>query len=226
MTFGFSVHQRKRAISAEIAEKFTQLPVANVSDCMSRLYAAGPALRPIHTHAVKLAGPALTVRTRPGDNLMLHHAIDTASPGDVIVVDAGGETSIAIMGEIMAAVAMKNKVAGIIIYGAIRDAEEIRDMQFPVYAMGVTHRGPYKDGPGDINTPISIGGMVVNPGDLILGDGDGVLSVPFEHAESILADTQEKYEAELAELAKIADGTVDRSWVLETLKQRGCTFHN
>lgn len=226
MTFGFSVHRRQRAVSAEIAQAFAKLPVANVSDCMSRLYAGGADLRPIHSHPVTLAGPALTVRSRPGDNLMLHHAINTASPGDVIVVDAGGETTTAIMGEIMAAVAIKNQVAGIVIYGAIRDADEIRRMKFPVYAMGVTHRGPYKDGPGEINTPISIGGMVIEPGDLILGDGDGILSVPFDQAESLLAATQKKYDAEQVELAKIADGTSDRSWVLETLKQRGCTFHD
>lgn len=226
MTFGFSVHRRERAVSPDLVAAFTHLPVANISDCMSRLYAGGPELRPIHTHKFTLGGPALTVRSRPGDNLMLHHAINIASPGDVIVVDAGGETTTAIMGEIMAAVAIKNKVAGIVIYGAIRDAAEIRDMKFPLYAMGVTHRGPYKDGPGEINTPISIGGMVINPGDLILGDGDGVLCVPFEHAEAILKASQEKYEAEQVELAKIADGTADRSWVLQTLKQRGCSFHD
>ncbi|MFG6621526.1 RraA family protein [Sulfitobacter sp. 1A05707] len=224
MNVGFCTKKRHRKICAETIEAFQKLPVANVSDCMSRMYAGGSALRPIHDPQGVLAGPALTVRTRPGDNLMLHHALDIAEPGDVIVVDAGGDLTTAIMGEIMAAIALKRQVAGIIIYGAIRDADEIRRMGLPLYAMGVTHRGPYKDGPGEVNTPIALEGMVIEPGDLILADGDGVLSVPFDQTGSILEATQKKYAAEQVELAQIAEGTNDRNWVMDTLKARGCVI--
>lgn len=224
MKAGFQVLQRKRKVSASTIAGFKSLPVANVSDCMSRLFAGGSKLRPIHDPKDVLAGPARTVRTRPGDNLMLHHAIDTSEPGDVIVVDAGGEETTAIMGEIMAALAIKRQVAGIIINGAIRDAAEIRRLGLPLYATGITHRGPYKDGPGEINTPISIDGMVIEPGDLILADGDGVLCVQYEHAEDLLVLANQKYKAEQDELEDIEQNKSDRSWVMKTLKDRGCKF--
>lgn len=224
MTIGFCVRKRQRRVSPDIAEAFSKLPVANASDCMSRMFAGGAKLRPIHDTKDVLAGPAMTVRTRPGDNLMLHHALDIAEPGDVIVVDAGGDVTTATMGEIMVAIAQRQKIAGIIVYGAIRDAEEIRQMKFPLYAAGVTHRGPYKDGPGEINTPIAIEGMVIEPGDLIIADGDGILCVPFDETESVLAATRKKYDAEQQELAHIAEGTDDRSWVMKTLQDRGCQF--
>lgn len=224
MTLGFCIQTRQRKVDAATIDAFRSLPVANVSDCMSRMFAGGPKLRPIHDPKAVLAGPALTVRSRPGDNLMLHHALDIAEPGDIIVVDAGGDLTTAIMGEIMAAIALKRGIAGIVIYGAIRDADEIRRMGLPLYAMGITHRGPYKDGPGEVNTTIAIDGMVIEPGDLILADGDGVLSVPFAQTDRILAATQKKFAAEQDEIAQIANGTNDRTWVMDTLKARGCAF--
>lgn len=221
---GFQIKNRKRKIDSCIVASFKSLPVANVSDCMNRLFAGGSNIRPIHDSTEVIAGAALTVRTRPGDNLVLHHAIDIAEPGDIIVVDAGGDQTNAMMGEIMAALAIKKGVAGIIINGAIRDAAEIRRMGLPVFATGVSHRGPYKDGPGEINTPICIDGMVIEAGDLILADGDGVLSVSIDHAEAILAAAQAKYAAEQVEIAAIENGSVDRSWVVNALKARGCVF--
>ncbi|CAN0599442.1 unnamed protein product, partial [Laminaria digitata] len=141
---------------------------------------------------------------------------------DVIVVDAAGDLTTAIMGEIMAAVALKNGVAGMVINGAIRDASEIRRMGLILYAAGITHRGPYKDGPGEINTPIAFDGMVVEPGDLVLGDDDGVLSIPYDDVDDVLAAAARKKVAEEEELEAIANGTVDRSWVAKALKEKGC----
>ena len=139
-----------------------------------------------------MAGPALTVKTRPGDNLMLHKALDLAEPGDVIVVDAGGDLTNAIIGEIMSGYAASRGLGGIVINGAIRDAGALRRASFPVYAAGVTHRGPYKDGPGEINVPIAIDGMVIEPGDLIVGDEDGVLVRPLRRgADHLRCDQQE-----------------------------------
>ena len=222
MTLGFRIHPRTSKVDAAIAKRFTELPVANVSDSMSRMSAAGSRLRPFFEDGPTMAGPALTVKVRPGDNLMLHKALDLAEAGDVIVVDAGGDLTNAIMGEIMAYIAQERGVAGIIIDGAIRDAGEIRRCGLPVFAAGVTHRGPYKDGPGEINTPIAIDGMVIQPGDLILGDGDGVVCVPQAEAEAILAATEAKQAAEQKDIAAIRNGTIDRSWVDEALAARGC----
>jgi RraA family protein len=181
----------------------------------------GPRLRPMHKEG-HLAGPALTVKVRPGDNLMIHKALTLAQPGDVIVVDAGGDLTNALFGEIMVATAVKRGVAGVVLNGAVRDCDEIRRGSFPLYAAGVTHRGPYKDGRGEINVPIAIDGMVIEPGDLILGDADGLLCVPFDEVEATLAAARKKAEAEKQTLADIAAGRLDTSWIDATLQRLGC----
>lgn len=218
---GLQVIKRTRQVSTQLVQAYKGLPVANISDCMARITAAGPRLRPMHK-AGSLAGPALTVKTRPGDNLMIHKALTLAQAGDVIVVDGGGDLTNALFGEIMMATAVKIGVAGIVLNGAVRDSEEIGRGEFPLYAAGITHRGPYKDGPGEINVPIAIDGMVIHPGDLIVGDADGLLCVPFDDAEEVLAATRKKMEAERKTLADIAAGKLDTSWIDITLKRIGC----
>jgi regulator of RNase E activity RraA len=221
MTIGFRILNRTRAVDLDIARKFLDLPVANVSDSMWRMTAGGPRLRPFHKSG-QMAGPALTVRTRPGDNLMLHKAIDMAVPGDVIVCDGGGDLTNSLMGELMLAHATKRGVGGFVLNAAIRDVEAFVDVNLPTFAAGVSHRGPYKDGPGEINTPIALDGMVIEPGDLVIGDWDGVLAVPFDEVEGALARTQAKQDAEVEQMAEIKAGTSDRSWVDATLRDRGC----
>lgn len=195
----------------------------HLSDSMERLYAGGHQLRPMHREG-KLYGPAFTVRTAAGDNLLVHKAIDTAQKGDVIVVDAGGWLDNAIIGELMTARAKQRGVAGMVIWGAIRDSAEIGAGSYPIYAAGVTHRGPYKNGPGEINVPIVIGSMPVNPGDIIVGDADGLVAVPQEQAERVLASAKSILEKETASMKQIVAGTVDRSWVDKALKEKGYKF--
>jgi RraA family protein len=192
----------------------------HLSDSMERLYAGGHQLRPMHKEG-KLAGPAFTVRTAAGDNLLVHKALDTAQRGDVIVVDAGGWLENAIIGELMMSRARQRGVAGIVIWGAIRDSAEIAAGTYPVYAAGVTHRGPYKNGPGEINVPVVVGGMPVNPGDIIVGDADGLVAIPQEQAERVLASAKSILEKETASMKQILAGTVDRSWVDKALKEKG-----
>ena len=221
MTIGFRILERKKKVALNIAKEFLTLPVANVSDNMWRLTAGGSRLRPMHKSG-QMAGPALTVKSRPGDNLMLHKAIDMAEPGDIIVCDAGGDLTNSLMGELMLAHAMKRGVGGFVLDGAVRDVEAFSDVNLPVFAAGVSHRGPYKDGPGEINVSVAIDGMVIEPGDLVIGDWDGVLSIPLEDVESILKKTNEKQAAEAVDMEKIEAGEWDRSWVDKTLKARGC----
>lgn len=221
MTIGFQVLKAARKVSPEWVSRYRDVPVANVSDSMHRMTAGGARLRPMHRQGV-LAGAALTVKARPGDNLMLHYAIDIAEPGDVIVVDAGGDLSNALIGEMMVAYAVKRGVAGIVINGAIRDAASIGAGTFPMFAAGISHRGPYKDGPGEINVPIAIDGMVIEPGDLILGDDDGLLCVPYDHVADVYDRAAAKHYAEQKQLDQIALGKNDRTWVLESLKSKGC----
>ncbi|HKP24643.1 MAG TPA: RraA family protein [Dongiaceae bacterium] len=222
MTIGFRVLQRRRKVAADLVAKFRNLPVANVSDVMSRMSAGGPRLRPLHAGG-PMAGPALTVKTRPGDNLMIHKALLMAEAGDVIVVDAGGDISIALVGELMLSYAIARGVAGIVINGAVRDYGWIKSNAFPVFAAGITHRGPFKDGPGEINVPVALDGMVIEPGDLVLGDDDGLLCVPFDHAAAIHEQARAKNEAEAKILANTQAGKLDpKTWVDESLKKLGC----
>ena len=221
MTIGFRILERKKKVALDIAKEFLTLPVANVSDSMWRLTAGGSRLRPMHKSG-QMAGPALTVKSRPGANLMLHKAIDMAEPGDIIVCDAGGDLTNSLMGELMLAHAIKRGVGGFVLDGAVRDVEAFLDVNLPVFAAGVSHRGPYKDGPGEINVSVAIDGMVIEPGDLVIGDWDGVLSIPLDDVESILKETNEKQAAEAVDMAKIEAGEWDRSWVDKTLKDRGC----
>ncbi|WP_426412084.1 RraA family protein [Bradyrhizobium ganzhouense] len=221
MAVGFRILKRKRKIGADVVERFARLPVANVSDSMSRLTAGGARLRPMHERG-GLAGPALTVKTAPGDNLMVHKAIALAEPGDIIVVDAGGDLTNAITGEMMLMQMVKRGVAGLVINGAIRDAGFIRSQTFPVFAAGVTHRGPYKNGPGEINVPIAIDGMVIEPGDLIIGDDDGLLCVPLDQTDAVFKAATAKFEAEQKQMANIEAGTHDASWVDKQLRELKC----
>ena len=219
---GFQIRKRERKVDTATIARFRELPVANISDSMSRMIAGGAALRPIHRGGA-LAGPAFTVKTRPGDNLMVHKALDIAEPGDIIVVDGGGDLTNSLIGEMMVAHAETRRLGGIVIYGAIRDYDTLHVGDFPVFAAGVTHRGPYKDGPGEINVPIAIQGMVIAPGDLIVGDGDGLVCVPFDVTADVLKATEAKHQAEIKQLAAIKAGKSDRAWVDAALTKLGCS---
>ena len=223
MSLGFRILKRRRKVGADAIALFDGIPVANVSDVMARVTAAGPRIRAMHAGA-PLAGPAFTVKTRPGDNLMLHKAIDLAEPGDVIVVDGGGDLTNALMGELMLAHATKRGIGGFVLDGAIRDAGALRAQDVPVFAAGITHRGPYKDGPGEINVPIAIDGMVIEPGDLVLGDEDGVVVVPLDHLQAIAGAARKKQDAEATTIREIAEGRWDRAWVDDSLKRLGCAI--
>lgn len=221
MAIGFKIHPRARTVDTAIVEKFKGIAVANVSDSMNRMTHGGPRLRPLHAGGV-MCGVALTVRTRPGDNLMVHAAINRAKAGDVLVIDAGGDLTNALIGELMLSQAQHVGVAGVVVNGAVRDYGWIRSGAFPVYAAGVTHRGPYKNGPGEVNATIAIDGMVIEPGDLIVGDDDGFVCVPFDATEAVVAAADKKQQGEAKTMAAIKAGTVDRSWVERALMEAGC----
>jgi regulator of RNase E activity RraA len=223
MTAGMQIRERARRADTSLVEAFRGIPTAIVSDNMARMFSAGAGLRPLHGEA-PLLGVALTVRTRPGDNLLVHKAIDIAEPGDVVVVDAGGDTTNAILGEIMMAIARKNGAVGFVVDGAIRDVSAFRRASFPCFARSVNHRGPYKDGPGEINAPVSIGGMIVEPGDIVLGDEDGLLAIRPEEAEAVLEKSRRQIESEAEIIRNIEAGTLDRFWVDDLLAERARKF--
>jgi regulator of RNase E activity RraA len=221
---GFSIRQISRRVGPDTVAKFRGVPTANISDCMSRMAGGGARIRPMHAKG-GLVGPAFTVKTRPGDNLLVHKALDMAEPGDVIVVDVGGDLTNSIIGEIMSSYAKMRGIAGLVINGAIRDFDSIKASDYPVFAAGVTHRGPLRSGPGEIGRTIAIDGMVIEPGDLIVGDGDGIMCIPFDQTAEVHQAVTKKIEAETKALADILAGKrSDRSWVDKALKDLGCEF--
>jgi regulator of RNase E activity RraA len=176
------------------------------------LYCGSVGLRPYHSPA-PMAGTAVTVKTRGGDNLAILRAYDYCRPGDVMVVDAGGDVANALVGGIMTLAAASLGLAGMVLDGAIRDVAEIGGRTFPVYARGVNHRGPYKDGPGEINVPVTVGGMVVNPGDIVLGDQDGLLAFAPSLAPDLIEKALTQHQREEATMQAIREGRWDRSFV-------------
>ena len=209
----------------ELIEQFRGIPVSNLDDCMNRTAAVSAEIRPYGKK--ELLGTAFTVQIPEGDNLMVHKALDMAQPGDVLVVAAGGFLNRSIVGELMSHYAQLKGLAGIIIDGSIRDAEALATMDFPVYARGVSPNGPYKNGPGEINTPVSFAGQVVFPGNIVVGDGDGLLFVNPADAEQILCEVKilMQKEAETIELQNRTK-TYPRPWVDAKLKEIDCEIIN
>ncbi len=195
------------AVPEAILDGFRTAPVSIISDVMNRLHGTR-ALRPYHRSG-RLLGTAVTVKTRPGDNQTLHRAYELLRPGDILVVDGGGDLTQALVGEIMMCRARAMGVAGFVIDGAIRDVDAFQQADFPCYARGVTHRGPYKSGPGEINVPVSIDGMVVMPGDVVVGDTDGIVAFDRADATELLDLVRQQEEREANALAAIAEGKVD-----------------
>lgn len=219
---GFRIYTEIHRPSNELIEGFSGVPVANIGDCVNRSSCIDAKIRPMN--GAPLLGSALTVKARPGDNLMLYKAIEMAKPGDVIVVAAQGEMANATVGELMITWAEQKGVAGFIIDGAIRDADAIRNMNIPVYAAGITPNGPYKEGPGEINVPVSLRGVVVRPGDILVGDGDGVIVISPEEAAGILEMANAVAIKEAGVMKAIAANNWDVSWVDKMLKEKGCEF--
>lgn len=194
-------------------DQLRKLAVALLSDNMHR-GTGSLGISPYHKPTKwTMAGTAVTVRTRGGDNLLTLRALDYCRPGDVLVIDAGGDVSNAIVGGIITAGAAMLGLAGMVLDGAIRDVAEIREREFPVYARGVSHRGPYKNGPGEINVPVCIGGMVVQPGDIIVGDQDGLLAFPVSEAATLIQQALIQQGKEEQQMDEINQGRWDRSFI-------------
>ena len=222
MNIGNRVYLKRDCVDQELVERYRAVPLANIDDCMGRLAAMHPRIRLFSSPSVPMAGVALTVKARAGDNLMLHKALNMAVPGDVIVVSNEGENGRALMGEIMMVYLSEDRKAeGVVLDGPIRDVDEIGKMNFPVYATGVTPNGPYKEGPGEINVPISCGGVVVKPGDIVLGDSDGVLVIQRQEAEALLEKVEKYQRQDHAKLEAARNGTADRSWIDRALAEKG-----
>jgi 4-hydroxy-4-methyl-2-oxoglutarate aldolase len=199
------------------AAEFQAAILADVNGRRGALHGRIAALRP----RMKLAGPALTVDVRPGDNLMIHAAIALAKPGDVLVIDGKGDQTAALMGTIMMTACRQLGLAGVVIDGAVRDSLEIDEMDFPVFSVGTNPNGPTKNVPGRIGHPITCGGVAVRSGDLVLADADGVVVIERERVEGLLPLARKKVEDETARIAQIKQGNTGAPWLAAALRTAG-----
>lgn len=188
-----------RIIENEICENEDELSLLkNISTCilndvMHRLYGVNPKIKLLNSEtAVKMIGRACTVKTAPGDTLLLHHALELARENDVIVADGQGETQRAVGGEIILRLAQMKGISGIVVDGVLRDISGIQELTMPVFALGTSNIGPWKNGPGEINVPVSCGGQAIRPGDILVGDADGVVVIPKEYKTQVIRMAMEK----------------------------------
>jgi regulator of RNase E activity RraA len=215
----FKIHPPPALAPSEIVEALREIVTPHISDSLQRVSGV-VGLKRYH-RSRKLVGTAFTVKTRPGDNLLIYKALMDISPGHVLVVDGGADTTNALVGELIMLYAQQRRCAGFVLDAAIRDSAAFFEADFPCYARGSSHRGPYKVGPGAINVPVSIGGQVITPGDLVVGDEDGVVSFPASEARNIL-DAVEKIAAKESRIKdEISTGTREQSWLHNVLAAHG-----
>lgn len=222
MAVGKRIYLQRRMPDQDVMMQFKEIPASNTADVMGRNCAMNPRIHLVSSPKEQMmVGPAFTVKCRAGDNLALHAALNYCNEGDVLVVSNEEDSTRALMGEVMMAyLYLEKKIAGIILDGPIRDIDEIGKWDFPVYCTGTTPGGPYKEGPGEVNVPISCGGVSVNPGDIILADPDGAIVIPRLDAPSILVAAQKFKEQDEAKLEKTRRHEINRSWVAKTLEEK------
>ena len=203
----------------ELVAAFVGKASPNVADAMGRFRFMDPGIS--SRTGLPLCGVAVTVNARPGDNLMVHKALQVAQPGDIIVVSTNGSTTTAVFGELMGRTAKAANLGGIVVDGAIRDVDGLSSLALPAFSRTVTPGSCDKDGPGEVNLPISCGNTVVMPGDIVLGDEDGVVVVPREDASEVLELVLALEKREQKRIAGIDAGELFKSEIDDTLRSKG-----
>ena len=219
---GFRVRTDIPRLDAELTAELARFATPDMSDLLNRLYAIDPGIQCLTGKHHRLCGPACTVRVFPGDNLMVHKALDIAQPGDIIVITATGSNMNAVLGDIVSTKARHRKIAGFVVDGLIRDLPGILELDFPVFARGTTAIGPLHRGPGEINYPIACGGVVINPGDLIVADSAGIVGVPLGIAAELLERLKSHEQANVDYLAAVSRGEFSNQWVDRLLLEHHC----
>jgi RraA family protein len=220
---GFRVRRNIQRPDPSLIDRFREFESPDISDVMNRLYTMASAIHNV-ANDKPLIGPACTVKVFPGDNLMVHKALDIAKPGDVIVVDASGSYMNGIIGDLVSTKATHRRIAGFVIDGLIRDWPGIKELGIPVFARGKTPIGPLHRGPGEINFPVSCGGIVVLPGDIIVGDQNGVTVVRADFAEVVLGRLTAQREAQAKYQNDVRKGIFSNAWVDRLLDESDCQF--
>jgi regulator of RNase E activity RraA len=222
---GFRMRSHFERLDAEVIAGLGEFDTPSISDLMNRLYAMSPQIRNLTDEGLRILGPACTVRVYPGDNLMVHKSLDIAKPGDVLVIDAGSSMMNGVLGDLISNKARHRGIQGCVVDGLIRDLPEIRELgDFPVFARGVSPIGPLHRGPGEINYPICAGGIVVHPGDIIVGDLNGVVVVPQAIAGELLGRLRARAAREAEYTAAVRRGEFSNAWVDALLTENGIEF--
>lgn len=222
---GFRVRTAGSRPDPSLITKLAEFDIPEVSDALNRLYALDPGISSVNESPLPLAGPVTTVRVFPGDNLMVHKVLDIAVPGDVVVVSAHGDLTMnAILGDTICAKAQHRGIAGFVVDGVARDMPEVDELGVPVYARGTTAVGPLHRGPGEINYPVACGGVVVNPGDLLMADRAGIVIIPRDFAAQLLARLEAGRESAAIYAAQVRAGDFSMDWVDNLLNAAGCVI--
>ena len=201
MSIGNRVFLKRPMPSQELLDGFAGIPAANIADTMGRSCAMNPRIKLMSGAQGTMVGPALTVKARAGDNLFIHQALDISQPAQY-----------------------QRKLGGLVLDGPVRDTDALRKMPLPVYATGSTPGGPHKEGPGEINVPISCGGVSVNPGDIIVADADGIIVIPLKDAPDVLQAAKKFHEQDAVKVEAARNGTSNRAWVSKTIQAKNVEF--
>jgi len=218
--FGFRLYTDFPRPAPELVEGFTGAATGNVGDVLGRSAAMDHHIKPV-AGGMAFCGVAFTIMARPVDNLVVWKALQLARPGDVLVIATMGHLAHSTWGDLTSRVAAARGLAAMVTDGAVRDVSGIVEAGMPVFAAAVTPNSPHKDGPGELNVPVSCGGQVVQPGDILVGDGDGVVVVPRDQAEPALAELRRVQDYERERLAAIRRGDLFPAWVDRMLAERG-----
>jgi regulator of RNase E activity RraA len=207
-------------VSQALVDRARNYQAAILCDVGGRRGTLHSRIRALAPH-MKICGPAFTVEVRPGDNLMFHVALAVARPGDVIVVDGKADQTCALFGDLMVTQAEAARLAGFVVDAASRDTASLAAGSFPIFSAGTNPCGPTKGLPGRLSIPVSVGGVSVSPGDLVVGDVDGVVVIPRDEVEAVLDAADAKIAAEQQRLDEIARGELVSPWLNAALKQAG-----
>ena len=216
---GFRVLPSPPRLDDTLVDRFRRMATPNLADAMGRFNFMDPGIQ--SRTGLPLCGLAVTVNARPADNLMVHKALQVAVPGDIVVVNTCGNTTSAVFGELMCTTAVAAKLGGIVVDGAIRDVDGLAALAFPAFSRSLSAGGCDKDGPGEINVPVSCGGVVVAPGDIVVGDRDGVVVVPRAHAAEVVSLVDALVARETKRIAEIKAGVLFRAEIDESLRRNG-----
>ncbi len=205
MAIGFRAFLDFERPDPALVDAYREIPSSNIGDCVKRMNCMFGGIRSYNS--LKVVGPAFTVKVPAGDNLVAQMALDYARPGDIIVIDGAGYTDRALVGGMMLAYAEERGLGGFVVNGAVRDLDDIASSPLPVFALAATPLGPYREGPGELNVPVVCGGQVVLPGDLLVGDSDGLVVIPRRDAPALLEAVRQNLAMEQEEIRHMRDGS-------------------